>query len=874
RPTKVEGNPLHPASLGATRLFEQAALFSLYDPSRAQEFREGNATRSWWSFQSAAADRAQLFAPKRGEGLWFLLEPSASPTLGWLRGKLRAAFPEARFASWYPFAPDSAYEGARLAFGRPLEKRVDLSKAAVIVSLDSDVLFDTIREARQYADRRVPGASMNRLYVAESRPSVTGLCADHRERLPSSQISALALALLGEVVAHLPVDRVPAALRALPTPPASPFVRAAAADLVAHPRGGAVLVGFRQPPPVHAAAHAIEALLEDLGETALLQEPLRHDILAGPAALRELGNEIDAGRVEALVLTAYDPVFTSPRDLNLAAKLLAVPWSAYLGTHSDETAKAVRWLLPAAHPLECWRDERAADGTATLAQPLLAPLFGGISELEVLAAFLPERGLSPYEILRQHWREQHGDAGFELYWDEAVQRGVIPDTAAVTLRPALAWATLAASLRPTEAHPATRASLELELFPSYTLHDGRYWENGWLQELPDPVTKQTWGNAALVSPTTAEKLGLSTFDVVRLTSDGRSLQLPTYVLPGMADGVVALSVGHGRGKPTTIDRWPAPYGANAYVLQTSAAPWFSPDLTLERTGATELIAVTQERWLTEGRHVAPVIDLRDLVSRGGAPIEDRAPQPSLYAPHPYPGYRWAMGIDLSRCTGCSACVMACASENNTPVVGRWEVLRGREMHWLRIDRYFTGSLEDPGAVTEPVMCVQCEDAPCEYVCPVDATVHSDEGLNEMVYNRCVGTRYCSNNCPYKVRRFNFLDFGYEKPPLLEMAQNPDVTVRSRGVMEKCTYCVQRIERTRIDSELAGRTIRDGEIQTACMQACPTRAIVFGTLSDENSEVVRLHGDQRAYHLLGELGTRPRTVHLARVKNPNPALRKA
>ncbi|MHB8417945.1 MAG: 4Fe-4S dicluster domain-containing protein [Myxococcales bacterium] len=871
RPTKIEGNPEHPASLGATRLFEQAALFSLYDPQRAQEFREAGATRSWWSFQASAVEREKLAASKHGAGLWFLLEPSASPTLGWLRRKIQAALPEARFSSYCAMAADNAYRGAGFAFGRPLEVRADLSKAAAIVALDSDILFDTIREARQFADRRLPGLRMNRLYVVESRLSVTGMCADHRERMPSSRIGEAALALLGEVVARLPADAVPAELRALRPPAPSALIRAAADDLVAHPAEALVLVGPRQPAEVHAAAQAIHLLLGSLGETVLCHEPIRHDVTAGPAALVELGAAIDAGLVDSLVLSAYDPVFTAPPDLELAARIVRVPWSAYLGSHLDETSKAATWFLPAAHEFECWRDERGPDGSATIAQPLLAPLFGGVSPLELLAAFLPERGLSGYEILRRHWLERRGEGGFDLFWQEAVQRGVVPDSAAPPVRPAPDWPRLAAALGRVRANPPTPdGTLELELFPSYTLHDGRYQDNAWLQELPDPVTKLTWGNAALISPSTAERLGLATFDVVKLTLNGRDVRAVTYVLPGTAEGCVALAVGHGRGE----DRWGKPFGTNGYLLASAGRPWFAQGLRVERTGEQELLAVTQEEWMAEGRHVAPSVDLAELLSRAGRPMESRDPQPSLYAPYGYPGYRWAMAIDLSRCTGCSACVMACASENNTPVVGRWEVLRGREMHWLRIDRYFEGSLDDPAAVTQPVMCVHCEDAPCEYVCPVNATVHSDEGLNEMVYNRCVGTRYCSNNCPYKVRRFNFLDWGYQKPPLLKMLQNPEVTVRSRGVMEKCTYCVQRIERARIDSQLEGRSIRDGELQTACMQACPTRAIVFGTLSDGRSEVARLHGDDRAYHLLSELGTRPRTAHLARIKNPNPALRKS
>ncbi len=858
RPVKIEGNPLHPESLGATRIFEQASLFQLYDPARARDALERGEPRAWRTFLDATGKRARELRSRRGAGLWFLLEPGASPTIAALRARLQEALPECRLRSWSALAPDAASAGARIAFGRPLEARIAPARAEVIAVLDDDFAQDHVREARELADRRVPGPQLCRLYVAEARPSATGTLADHRLPIRAGRIEALAVALVKTLADRLPSPPELRALRVSVGPEEARWVQALAADLASRPGAGLVVAGRRQPPAVHAAAHAVNALLGNLGASVTFRAPLLHDPLAGRAVIAELAAAMAAGAVDTLVVSAYNPCFGAPPELDFAAKLLQVPFSVYLGARADETAAAATWFLPAAHPFETWGDARGSDGTASIVQPLLAPLFGGVSEVDLLAAFLGDPRPA-HEIVRATWSASRPAPDFGAFWQRSLQRGVVDGTATPEVRPEPRWDAIAGALH--AAAPAASGPIELDLYPDAKVFDGRFAPNRWLQELPDPVTKQTWGNAALLAPATAQRLGIGTGDHLRLVVGAQVVTVPALLLPGTAEDAVALALGYGGSEAPADHR-----GGDGYRLRGRGQDWIVPGVRVEPAGGREELAITQGHFRLEGRDLARQVTVAELPSLGGVEVPL-----SIYPPVDYPGHRWGLSIDLARCTGCSACVMACASENNTPVVGHAEVVLGREMHWLRIDRYLEGPDAAPEAITMPLMCVHCEDAPCEYVCPVNATVHSDEGLNEMIYNRCVGTRYCSNNCPYKVRRFNFLDWGYQKGPVLRMLQNPDVTVRSRGVMEKCTYCVQRIERARIDAQVSGRTLRDGDIRTACQQACPTRAIVFGDLADAGSEVSRLHRDRRAYALLGELGTRPRTLHLARVKNPNPAL---
>jgi molybdopterin-containing oxidoreductase family iron-sulfur binding subunit len=513
--------------------------------------------------------------------------------------------------------------------------------------------------------------------------------------------------------------------------------------------------------------------------------------------------------------------------------------------------------------LEAWGDARAHDGTVTFRQPLITPLFGGVTDVEVLSAFLGEGDRPAYAQLRDFWQKRGGD---DLTWEKWISDGLVPGTAAAAETPAIRHAEIlsaAQKIAPSE----SVTGYEINVVPDYKMFDGRFANNGWLQELPDPVTKLTWENAAYLSPADAQKLGVELGDLIDLGVSGPPVRAPAMIVPGHADGSVTVAMGYGRKlSPEMLGNG---LGFDTAPLRKSAAPWFAPGLTVVPVGKAWQLAQTQEHASMEGRTIAVSTTLAELAREADKLEEERGTPLTFHQPWDYrEGYRWAMAVDLSRCTGCSSCMVACQSENNIPVVGKDRVVRSREMHWIKVDRYWK---EDGSVVFQPLMCQHCESAPCEYVCPVNATVHSDEGLNEMVYNRCVGTRYCSNNCPYKVRRFNFFSYTSEYEPIEKMVFNPDVTVRSRGVMEKCTYCVQRIERARIKSRIEDRAIHDGEILTACQQACPSEAIVFGNLNDSGSRVARLLADERRYDLLHELGTRPRTGYLARVTNPNPEL---
>jgi molybdopterin-containing oxidoreductase family iron-sulfur binding subunit len=608
---------------------------------------------------------------------------------------------------------------------------------------------------------------------------------------------------------------------------------------------------------VHALAHAMNHALGNLGKTVVLIDPPEAEPVDHAASLRELVEDMDAGRVSFLLVLGGNPVYDAPSDLRFGERLQKVGMRVHLSLYNDETSALCQWHVPQAHSLESWSDTRGHDGTAAIVQPLIAPLYGGKSAHELLAALQGKSQASAYETVRDTWRSRATASGFERFWRRIVHDGVIPDTTSPErdATPVAGWERALTAAVP-------REGLRVLFRADPTIHDGRFANNGWLQELPKPLTKLTWDNAALVAPATAERLSLSNGDVVEITLGAASVRVPVWLLPGQAADCVTLHLGHGR---TRVGQVGAGTGVDVYPLRTADAPWTASGAALRKTGDRHPLACTQDHHSMEGRE--PV-----RVARFGAIAERQEEKlPSLYPDKPYEGHAWAMSIDLNACVGCGSCVLACQAENNIPVVGKDQVSRGREMHWIRVDRYFEGDLDNPATVHQPLPCMQCENAPCEVVCPVAATTHSSEGLNDMVYNRCVGTRYCSNNCPYKVRRFNFYQFSDFSTESMKLLRNPDVTVRSRGVMEKCTYCVQRINEARITSQKEDRKIADGEIQTACQQACPAQAIVFGDLNDPGSRVSRLKSDVRDYSLLHDLNTRPRTTYLTTLRNPNPDL---
>jgi molybdopterin-containing oxidoreductase family iron-sulfur binding subunit len=708
---------------------------------------------------------------------------------------------------------------------------------------------------------------MNRLYVAESMPSPTGAVADHRLPVRASEMEEFARAL----ARRLGVDGAGGEDAARAFPQHARWLDAVARDLQAHRGAGLVVAGRDMPPVVHVLAHAMNQALGNLGQTVLLTAPVEAEPADQLESLGTLTADMEAGKVEALIILGGNPAYTAPADLRFDAALAKVGLRVHLAEYEDETSALCHWHVPETHFLEAWGDARAFDGTVSLIQPLIAPLAAGRrSALELMAVLLGQPQARGYDILREHWRGELRGQDFESAWRKALHDGVISGTA-LPVRSAGVRAGAAARQAAAQAAAPAAGTLEVAFRPDPTVWDGRFANNAWLQELPKPVTKLTWDNAAYMSPATATRLGVESGDVVEIAHGGRSLRAPVAVQPGHAPDSVTLHLGYGRRRAGRVGTG---LGANAYLLRTAAQPWVATGAQVRRTGERSELAATQMHHALAGRHHVRAGTLEEYRKHPEFARElVHIPHANLYPEYPYEGYAWGMSIDLTACMACNACVVACQAENNIPVVGRDQVIRGREMHWLRIDSYYAGDPEDPAILAQPMLCQHCEKAPCEPVCPVAATSHSAEGLNDQIYNRCIGTRYCSNNCPYKVRRFNFLKYS-EDQPLLRLVHNPDVTVRSRGVMEKCTYCVQRINAARIEAKREDRTIRDGDVVTACQAACPTGAIVFGNINDRASRVFQLKQAPQSYGVLAELNTQPRTSYLARIRNVNPEIEAA
>ncbi len=882
RPTKIEGNPLHPASLGATDAFAQAAVLGLYDPDRSQALTHLGRIRTWPTFAQQLGAVARARRAIGGEGLRFLSGAVTSPTVAAQMAEVRRLLPAARWHRWEPAGPHHARAAARRAFGAPLDAVYDFTRARVVLTLDADPLTEgpaAVRYARDFSSRRRPRSGsdeMNRLYAVESSPTGTGTLADHRLPMRPDYLEGFALALASRLgIAKAGIDQ------ASPTEGRgeNEFLHYAAEDLRRHAGACLVVAGEYTSPEVHVLAHAINQKLANVGRTVHSIEPIEVDPVDHRASLAELVRDMEEGRVEALIILDCNPVYTAPVDVPFSRALAKVPLRIHYGLYADETAGHCHWHVPAAHELESWADARAFDGTASIIQPLIEPLFGGKTPAELLAVFTGPPGATAYELVRETWRPRlAGD--FETAWRRALHDGLIPDTTQPVVTPPPVTEAAVLEARKSIESRYLGGVLTLVFRPDPTVFDGRFAGNAWLQELPKPLTKLTWDNALLIGPETATQFGLASEDIVELSWRGQKLEAPVWVLPGVPFHVFTLHLGYGR---TAAGAVGTGQGFNAYALRTAEALWTAPGVNVHATGGRYALACTQNHHALDYPEAYEQAARRHLV-RHGTLAEFRenpgfahegahhAADLSLYPEVRYEGYAWGMAIDLSACTGCNACVVACQAENNIPVVGKDQVRAGREMHWLRIDRYFEGDMDAPVVHHQPVLCMHCETAPCEVVCPVAATVHSDEGLNDMVYNRCVGTRYCSHNCPYKVRRFNFLSYtADESTPLHALMRNPDVTVRMRGVMEKCTYCVQRINQARGEAKVEGRRIRDGEIVTACQQACPSEAIVFGDLNDPAAEVVRWKASPLDYGLLAELNTRPRTTYLAKLRNPNPAL---
>jgi MoCo/4Fe-4S cofactor protein with predicted Tat translocation signal len=905
RPTKIDGNPDHPGSLGATDVLTQAALLELYDPDRSQEISYRSEPKTYGDLIKQIRSTLDENRKDGGAGVRFLTETISSPTLIAQFKQILSELPNAKWYQYEPINRDNATAGAKLAFGTAVNTIYNFEKADRILSLDADIFSGfNVRQIKDFAKKRSEEKAMSRLYVVESTMSLTGAKADHRKAVKPSQVAEIAKAVAKAV-----------GVSGATSTYTDKWVDVMAKDLLAFKGKSLVIAGDNQSPAVHALAHAINATLGNVGTTVSYTET------ANPESdklqidgLKELIKDIDAKAVKVLAILGGNPVYNTPSDLKLSLERMSnIPMRLHLSSHFNETGEQCHWHISEKHFLESWSDTRAFDGTVTVTQPLIKPLYDGKNIHEIVQLFAKENFDRPdLDIVKAYWQKTGiGTAkaatatansnsnsapvaaapakGFEDAWKKAIHDGVLPNTTfaakTVTLNTAF--------LSQPEVKPTVSGKFEISILPDPSVYDGRFTNNGWLQELPNPINKITWENVALISPKTAKELGINTggdegeyaggtqgtsfintkggnlfSDLVKLKFQGAEISqnVPMWVQPGQPDDVITIYLGYGR---TRAGKVGTGIGYNAYDVQKSDALHFgSGEIT--KVGEKTTIASTQTHFNMEGRDILRVWDIEEFVKHPDMGHQHDEYDASMYPRFSYDGHKWGMTIDLNSCVGCNACVIACQAENNIPVIGKDQVERSREMHWMRIDAYYGGEdINNPaGPYFQPMLCQQCEQAPCEVVCPVHATVHSAEGLNDMVYNRCVGTRYCSNNCPYKVRRFNFLLYQDWNTPQYKLMRNPEVTVRSRGVMEKCTYCTQRISAARIVSERDGTPIKDGSIVTACQEVCPTNAIVFGDLNDKTSKVAKLRNDHRNYNVLNELNTQPRTTYLASLKNQN------
>jgi molybdopterin-containing oxidoreductase family iron-sulfur binding subunit len=916
RPIKIEGNPEHPVSKGKSDAITQATLLGLYDPDRSQHVMYRGETSSWGKFQQDFA--AAAVESKTGQGIYFLSETITSPTLASQWKQIQSKYTQAKLVQWEPVNQDSSRAASKALFGSYVDAQYKLEEADIILSLDADFLGGIAHPgflplAAAYAERHryEAGKTPNRLYVVETMPTVTGFKAEHRLGLKPSDLVNFATALAGGSAASVT------------NPDAQKFMTALSADLKANSGKVVVIPGEQAPAAVHAAAYALNASLGAIGKTVVYTEtvnPLPSEQLAD---LKSLVADINAGKVNWLVMLGVNPMYSAPADLNFKDALDKVPVTAHLGAYRDETGFFSTYHINAAHYLESWSDARAYDGTISIIQPMIAPLYDGKSSHDVFQALLDNPEASGYDVVSANAKTYiKGD--FASGWRKALHDGWVEGTAFT----AMGGGPKAGSVAPSA--PASTSGYEISFKPDTSLYDGRYANIGWLQELAKQVTSMSWDNAALMSMASMADFGTEETDLIEITVDGRKVTAPVFMAPGHPDGVITVHLGLGR--RAEAGRVGAGVGFDAYKLRGSNAPLYATGATAKKVSGSYDLCVTKVHNIEHRGSFAqhdlehPLSDKQGTYSLAGheameraiiryATLEEVKKNPNFaheldenghglpgsmigkvgYSPQgDNPGHdetffpdnwdykkqdpssrkiqnAWGMAIDLNSCIGCNSCIVSCYAENNIAVVGREQVKVGRNMQWIRIDTYFEGDLHAPKAHFQPMACQHCENAGCEQVCPVGATVHTPEGLNTMVYNRCVGTRYCSNNCPYKVRRFNFLLYSDYDTESLKFMRNPDVSVRSRGVMEKCSYCVQRIEAAKIEADKENREIRDGDIVTACQQACPTSAITFGNINDPNSKVAKAKAEERDYPVLSDLNFRPRTTYTAGVINPNPEL---
>src|SRR5271157_2352318 len=887
RPTKVEGNPDHPAGVGSD-VFAQASILDMYDPDRSQMITFEGGTRFWGDYVNAIKGPLNSQKAMQGAGLRILTRTVSSPTLAAQLNAVLTMYPRAKWVQYDPLNRDNARAGAQTAFGQYVETRYNLDKADTILSLDGDFLSSGypgfLLYARQFAGRRNPDLKekMSRFYMVESTPTNTGGKADHRLPVRASEVEQVARA----IAAGLGVGGAASA-----KPEQQKFVAALVKDLQAHKGAAVVIPGDNQPPAVHALAHAMNSALGAVGNTVIYTDTVVAKPQIQTAALKELVADMSAGKVDLLLILGSNPVYDAPANFAFAKAMDKVPLRVQYGLYQDETYDHVHWHINGTHYLEQWGDCRAFDGTCTIIQPLVAPLYNAKSPYELIFSLVGSSETAGYDIVRKYWQGQMKGGDFDAAWRKAVHDGFVANTAFPAKNVSAKGGITAPTLSPTAGDKGgahSSGDMEVMFRRDPMVYDGSRANNAWLQETPKPLINLCWDNAVLISPTTATKRGLVTGDVVEIDINGRKVKGPIWPMPGHPNDSITVFLGYGRTKGGRVADG---VGFDAYQVRTSDAPWIA-SAKITKVGDGYGFAIPQGFQYIDysdlpkgteplkNRHIIRKATLEDFIKNPNFAHEQEEPVPpelTLYTTtsgeplYRYTELKWGMTIDMNSCIGCKTCIVACQAENNIPVVGKEQTMRGRQMQWLRVDVYYEGGTENPAMFYQPVPCQQCENATCEVVCPVGATVHSTEGLNDMVYNRCVGTRYCSNNCPYKVRRFNFLLWQDWTTEQYKLMRNPEVSVRSRGVMEKCTYCVQRISQGRFAAEKENRPVRDGDVITACQQACPANAIVFGDLNDPNSRVSKLKAQQRNYNLLEDLNTRPRTTYMAVVQNPNPEL---
>jgi molybdopterin-containing oxidoreductase family iron-sulfur binding subunit len=929
RPTKIEGNKDHPASPnGASDLWMQASVLELYDPDRSQNVMHGRSVSTWGNFIGAFQDEFAKLSASKGAGLRFLSGTVTSPTIARQAKALLTKYPNAKWHVFEPVGRKNEKAGTIQAFGQDYQTVYHFDKANVILSLESNFLTElpgSIAYAQDFVSgRRIretgKDLEMNRLYVAEASVTVTGAQADHRLAIKSSDIEALATDLLAVLSGGTASGKY------------AKWAGVVAADLKKNAGKSLVVVGESQPPLVHVIGHQINAMLKNVGTTLTYTDPVE---MPGDS-LEELVADMNAGGVDTLFVIGTNPSYTAPRSFGLdrgvkektqadrvdafkknpLSKVRLIVNHSLFNGDNEETSSLCHWHIPASHYLESWGDIRSFDGTASVIQPLIYPLYTTKSEIELLAFLLGDYTSTAYDIVTETWTKVAAKLS-EDDWACAREKGVVANTAFAAKTPALKPQP---TLAPATSQPADKETMEIVFRPDPSIFDGRYANNGWLQELPKPITLLTWENVALISFNTAKRLGISQNDagrgaevpMVSLKVDGNTTEIPSLIMPGHADDSVTVYLGYGRTRVGFVGRekeYDTEKGVDVYALRTGDE-WFASGLTVDVLSKTANVATAQshhlidkpesrnteldQEWL-EGRELIRSYKLEEL--NKGTDEEEKGTNGEgrkyaslslpLFKPKPvedaggvvlppwdYQYNKWGMVIDNQACIGCNACVIACQSENNIAIVGKEQVLKGREMHWIRIDTYFIGDAEGtPEVFHQPIPCMQCENAPCELVCPVEATTTSAEGINEQTYNRCVGTRYCSNNCPYKVRRFNFMEYTDYSTASIQLQRNPNVTVRARGIMEKCNFCVQRINNSRIEAKKQDRPINPGDVKTACEQSCPTQAISFGNLNDPRWEMTKLQSEPLRYTLLDDLNALPRVSYLGKVRNPNPEMTK-